>query len=125
MNLRIGPESLRFRIIEDELAVLRANGCISGETGVAEMCRLAYTVRLAPSGQRPESTTQPALTLTTVQDAQGMHVTLMLSPAALNQLVTGQAGKDGVREFLTFANGDMLTVGLEVDLHSKKGSEKS
>lgn len=117
MNLRIAPEYIRFRIAEEELEALHHQGSLTDCTHMANQLSMAYTLQL----ERPEDCMGSALLKLHVQhDAQGMRVVVTVAKQAMVQLYEPSSHKDGIREFLVFDHGGLLTVDLQVDLHSKK-----
>jgi hypothetical protein len=122
VNLRLAPEHLRFRISESELATLAAGGPLDAAITVADALRLEYQIRTVATAQSPRGQT---MNLSSSYANGAMCLVLTVFGDGLHQLKSGLAGKDGIRESLAFANGEMLTVGLEIDLHSKKGADKS
>ena len=117
MNLRIAPEQLRFRLSAAEFATLAATGMLQSATQLTECCRLDYLIRVDTAASAP---TGQALELSTSTTSTGPRFELTVFANGLQQLQSGGAGKDGIREHLAFANGDLLSIGLEIDLHSKK-----
>lgn len=118
MNLRLAPEHLRFRISAQEFADLVAQGRLVGITTLSNALCLEYVVctDAAATGQ------EGALLAFKPHHAAGtMHCELMVFANGIDQLSSGNVGKDGIHESIAFDNGEMLTVGLEIDLHSKKG----
>lgn len=122
MNLRLAPEHLRFRISEDEFATLAAGGALDAAITLSNTQRLEYHVHTVATAQSPEGLN---LNLTSSCSNGATCLVLSVFTDGLQQLKSGKAGKDGIRESLAFANGDMLTVGLEIDLHNKKGADPS
>lgn len=119
MNLRIAPEYLRFRISEAEFALLQSGETLQSFTHIAEGVYLSYTILNDKTTIRHSDC---LLNLETVQNKEATHLNLSVCPEGIEQLISG---KDGIRAFIAFANGEMLTVGLEVDIHSIKGTSKS
>ena len=122
MNLRIAPEHIRFRISEDEFATLLAQGALVNSTMFDGIARLDYAIRTQPDTATQDGQT---LELSTHRRADTTTFELRVFTNGIDQLQSGNAGKDGIQEHLAFDNGDMLTIGLEIDLHSKKGAGKS
>lgn len=52
--------------------------------------------------------------------ATGLRFDLTVFSDGIARLQSGQVGKEGLRENQALASGDLLTIGLEIDLHSKK-----
>lgn len=122
MNLRLAPEQIRFRIAEAELSTLIATGSLSSVTTLAENLFLEYTIRTV---SMPTNTDGELLELTTRCDSGSTHLDLTVFSDGIEQLQSDTTAKDGIKTHQAFANGDMLTVWLEIDLHSKKGAGKS
>ena len=121
MNLRIAPEHVRFRLSNDEFATLLTHGSLADRTTLGG-ATLDYTIRLQPT---PCGPTGQQLELTTTSDTAGTRFQLDVFGDGVTRLQSGGAGKDGIQEHRAFDNGDLLTIGLEIDLHSKKGADKS
>ena len=117
MNLRIAPEQIRFRITADEFATLIATGILENSTQLTVTHRLAYSIRTNASTKSREGST---LALSSSDLFHGTHFELTLFADGISQLQSGQCGKDGLQEHLAFSSGDLLSIGLEIDLHSKK-----
>jgi hydroxyacyl-ACP dehydratase HTD2-like protein with hotdog domain len=118
VNLRIAPEHIRFRISEQELHHIHQQGSITQCTRVSDTLSMHYTLELAASTDR----IMPALLhLQTRQEEHVIGFLLTIGHEALAQLLSPLQRQNRIRESLTLANGDFLTVDLEVDLHSKKG----
>ncbi len=122
MNLRIASEYIRFRISKDEFFQLQSHEPLTGVTRIAEIICLEYTLRVDTATHRFD---EKLLDLATVQKPHAIQLKLTIFSKGMDQLKSDLGGKDGIREFLTFSNGDILTVGLEIDLHSEKGTVKS
>ena len=122
MNLKIAPEQIRFRISETEFATLTATGSLQNVTQLAECNRLDYRIRVNAA---PRSTADQVLEFSSTITSAGTQLMLTVFADGIRQLQSSDAGKDGIREHLSFANGDLLSIGLEIDLHSKKGAAGS
>ena len=122
MNLRFAPEQLRFRISEQEFANLMAHGLLEQSIVLGDNSRLDYTLRTDTTATSPDG---GMLQLSSRIEDGGMCCELTLLANGIDQLKSGRAGMDGIRESIAFANGELLTVGLEIDLHSKKGADPS
>lgn len=121
MNLRIAPEHVRFRLSNDEFATLLTHGSLADHTTLGG-ATLDYTIHIQPT---PCGPTGQQLELTTTSDTTGTRFQLDVFGDGVTRLQSGSAGKDGIQEHRAFDNGDLLTIGLEIDLHSKKGADKS
>lgn len=119
MNLKIAPEQIRFRISAEEFAVLTATGALCNTTLLSESLRLNYRIDINAA---PISTAGRVLELSTAATSDGTELNLTVFADGIRQLQSGQSSKDGIREHLSFANSDLLSIGLEIDLHSKKGT---
>ncbi len=122
MNLRIAPEHIRFRISEEEFATLLAHGALSNGTSLGGTANFYYAIRIHHAATNRDG---QSLALATHASEDITRYVLTLFADGISQLQSEGAGKDGVQEHLAFDNGDMLTIGLEIDLHSKKGAGKS
>lgn len=116
MNLRLAPEHLRFRISENEFATLAAGGTLNAAITLSDTLRLEYHVQTVATAQSLEG---QLLNLSSSSTDGVTCLVLSVFTDGLEQLKSGKAGKDGVREYQAFANGEMLSLGLEIDLHSK------
>lgn len=122
MNLRIAPEHMRFRISEDEFATLREHGILSNCTSFGNPSRLNYAIRMKSDAANLEG----QIIELSIQMNEGLSsFELTVFANGISQLLSGNVGKNGIQEYLAFENGDLLTVGLEIDLHSKTGKDKS
>jgi hypothetical protein len=119
MNLRIAPEQLRFRISADEFASLCAAGILEINTQLSATDCLSYAIR---TERAPKSADDRTLELISTATTSGKRLELVVFADGIAQLQSTQVGKDGIQEHLAFANGELLTIGLEIDMHSKKGS---
>ncbi|MBU3656462.1 MAG: hypothetical protein FGM35_00325 [Rhodocyclaceae bacterium] len=122
MNLRIAPEHIRFRISAEEFVTLLTHGALSNGTSFGNAECFYYGIRSHPSATDREGFT---LALATYAEEGLTRYMLTVFADGIAQLHSGLAGKDGIQEHLTFENGDMLTIGLEIDLHSKKGTGRT
>lgn len=115
MNLRISPQSIRFRMSAEEYAELRRAARLEGVTALGAGQALHYRILC---------TTLPAagrqLELASTSDAQGMQLTLTVTPEALAQLDPEAPSKEGVKDEQRDAAGEMLTLGLEIDIRREK-----
>ena len=117
MNLRIAPEYLRFRIAADEFASLLSTGKLQSYTQCSDTVRCDYAIHTDPS---TTSADDCILELSTTTVAAGLRFDLTVFSDGIARLQSGQVGKDGLREHQALASGDLLSIGLEIDLHSKK-----
>lgn len=122
MNLRIAPEQIRFRISADEFATLLEHGALSNGTSFGSAASFYYGIRSHQAATDREGHT---LALATHADEGVTRYMLTVFADGIAQLRSGLTGKDGIQEHLAFENGDMLTIGLEIDLHSKNGTGKT
>lgn len=122
MNLRFAPEQLRFRISEQEFANLMAHGLLEHSIVLGDNSSLNYSLRTDTTATGHEG---GMLQLASRIEDGVMRCELTLFAKGIDQLKSGSTGKDGIRESIAFANGDLLTVGVEIDLHSKKGADPS
>ena len=118
MNLKIAPEQIRFRISATEFATLTATGALQNVTQLADGWQLDYIIR---TDNAPRSGADRILEFSTTATATGTRLELTVFADGIRQLQSGETNKDGIREHLSFVNGNLLSIGLEIDLHSKKG----
>ncbi|MGV0998344.1 MAG: DUF7009 family protein [Fluviibacter sp.] len=117
MNLRINPDSIRFRVSAADFSQLCETGYLEQQTPLALHQQLQYTLKLSAL---PAETTCNLLHLDTMHTPSGLHVVLYISPAAQAQLNADTPSKDGIRDFKTLTDGTMLTLGLEIDIGKAK-----
>jgi hypothetical protein len=122
VNLRIAPEYLRFRIAADEFAILLTTGTLQSHTQCSDTVRWDYAIHTNPATASAEDRT---LELATSAVVTGLRFDLTVFADGIVRLQSGQTGKDGLREHQALANGDLLSIGLEIDLHSKKDAATS
>lgn len=122
MNLRIGPEQIRFRITADEFATLIEHGALSNGTSFGESANIYYGVRTHRAAANRDGS---CLSLATHADDGTTRYILTVFSDGMAKLQNNGGGKDGICEHFAFENGDMLTIGLEIDLHSKRNADKS
>ena len=117
MNLKIGPEHIRFRITEREFDSLVEHGALSNGTSFGESTNCYYGIRTHQAAKNRDG---QSLALATHANEGTIRFILTVFADAIAQLKTGSVGKDGVTDHVAFESGDMLTIGLEIDVHSKK-----
>lgn len=117
MNLRIAPEYLRFRITADEFAALLTTGILRSHTQCSDAVRCDYVIQ---TNAATTATEGHILELASAAVPTGLRFELTVFAVGIARLQSGEAGKDGLREHLALVNGDLLSIGLEIDLHSKK-----
>ncbi len=117
MNLRIAPEHIRFRITEAEFNTLTTHGVLINSTTLSGTGRLDYVIRIHPDAANSDG---QALQLTTQLRSDAVVLEISLFADGLKQLQSGIGSKEGVQAHLAFDTGAMLTIGLEIDLHSKQ-----
>ena len=115
MNLRISPRSIRFRMSAEAFAELRSAGLLQGVTTLGAGQALHYCIRCATlSGAGRQ------LELGSTSDAQGMQLTLSVSPEALARLDPEAPSKEGIKDEQSDAAGETLSLGLEIDIRREK-----
>ena len=114
MNLRISPRSIRFRMSAEAFAELGRAGLLQGVTTLGAGQSLHYCIRCTalPGGRQLE--------LASTSDAQGMQLTLSVSPEALAQLDAEAPSKEGIKDEQKDAAGATLSIGLEIDIRREK-----
>lgn len=117
MNLRINPDSFRFRIDINELDQLTQTRRLEASTQLIEGLTLSYIVKL---GVLPEQCVRNLLHLDITRTQQGIAVMLTVSPEAQQLLINQPPSKEGLTDFKTLPDGSMLTIGLEVDTKSQR-----
>lgn len=117
MNLRIAPEYFRFRITANEFASLLNTGTLQSYTQCSDTVRCDYAIHTDPA---TTSADDYILELRSTTVATGLRFDLTVFSDGIARLQSGQVGKYGLREHQVLANGDLLSIGLEIDLHSKK-----
>ena len=121
VNLKIAPEQIRFRITEDEFSMLIVHGTLSNATPFGSAC-LYYGIRTHNAATNREG---HMLELNAHSGEGDTHYMLTVFTEGIARLKSGNAPKDGIQEHLAFDNGDLLSICLEIDLHSKKGGGQS
>lgn len=53
----------------------------------------------------------------TIHETVRFHLSILKH--GINRLQSDTFSKDGIQEHVAFNNGDLLTIGIEIDLHSK------
>lgn len=101
--------------------MLTDQGALSNVTAFGST-NLYYGIRAHHAATNREGHT---LELTTHANEGETRYMLTVFADGVARLKSGNAGKDGLQEHLAFENGDLLSIGLEIDLHSKKGASKS
>lgn len=122
MNLRIAPEHIRFRISADEFKSLIEHGVLSAGTAFGEFSNLYYGIRTHHAPKNPDGS---FLSFSTHSGDGITRFVLTVFAEGIAKLQTDGVEKDGICEHLAFENGDLLTIGLEIDLHSRKDAVKS
>lgn len=119
MNLRIAPEQIRFRISADEFESLMATGVLENTVQLSDALHCVYVIRTNTAEKSKEGR---VLELSTTALSNGTRLELTLYANGVSHLQSGQCGKDGLREHLAFVGGELLSIGLEIDLHSKNAA---
>ncbi len=119
MNLRIAPEYLRFRISDGEFETLLTTGILQAHTQCSEKVRCDYSIHTHPERTSTDGRT---LDLTTKTTETGLGFDLTVFADGIARMQSGKVGKDGLSEHQALASGDLLTISLEIDLHSKKST---
>lgn len=122
MNLKISPEHIRFRISADECAMLLSLGVLENVTQLPNMQQLDYVIR---TNTAATSQNNRILELISVNTSHGLRLELTVFANGIELLQSEQTQKSGIQEHLDFPPSNLLTVGLEIDLHSKKNSASS
>ena len=120
MNLRIAPEQIRFRISADEFESLKATGLLENYIQLSDTLNCVYAIQTNATEKSKEGR---VLELSTTALSNGILFELTLYADGVTKLQTCQYGKDGLREHLALVGGNLLSLGLEIDLHSKKGAD--
>jgi len=108
MNLRLSPGSVRVRLSRSELDVLLTTGEISAGTRLAPHHEFTYRVTLDDNA--------PELLLDTTDEG----IQLRLSTTHARELAARLPSKEGIEAQQHNDRGNLLSVSLEVDLHSKQ-----
>lgn len=102
MKLKIGENSLRFKITEDELQILRAGKVLHEAVNIAGS-RLAFTIDPSGSGD------------VMISDYRDNFIRLIVPPSLIEELVEKGRSKEGLE-----GNQDGLSLMLQVDIRSHK-----
>jgi hypothetical protein len=113
MKLRLATEHIRFRISRSEFDALTNSQVITAELSLPSGSRLQYTIKPDERITSPDGT---ALDFESSSGINGMIWNLTVYRNAIDMLIKPEHAKNGVKEILTFGQGDMLTVSLEIDI---------
>ena len=116
MNLRIAPEHIRFRISDSEFNQLLAVGVLINTVSLSSVVSLDYEIRII-SDLANEHGQLIKLSSQATQKSMKLHLSIFSD--GISRLQNGSSGKDGIQEHVALNNGDLLTIGIEIDLHSK------
>lgn len=116
MKLRIAPEHIRFRISKSEFNQLLTDGVLINTITLSNVVRLDCEIRINSDlsnedGQILKFSSQ------TIHETVRFHLSILKH--GINRLQSDTFSKDGIQEHVAFNNGDLLTIGIEIDLHSK------
>jgi len=117
MNLRINSDSVRFRLDVNDLDELIRTKRLETSTHVVEGLSISYVVKFAPL---PEECIRNLLHLDGTRTQEGIVTILTVSPEAQQILMLEPPTKEGLKDFKTFPDGSILTIGLEVDTKSQR-----
>jgi hypothetical protein len=112
MNLRLDPDSLRFRISKEELPLLLAGEAIVDTIPLTDGLLMTVTMML---GDLSKSGASDFLLLKSACENQGISIKLLLSAKALRELSEKQESKDGVEAIVAGTGKEKMLVTLEVD----------
>lgn len=115
MNVRIDPNSIRFRLTTAEFTQLRQDRQLRQVTALNDRRSLVYALHCAPL---PALSRGNVLHLDVVDEGADVLFSLMISPEAEQTLNTPIPSKDGITDYQPLANGGILTVGLDIDIRS-------
>ncbi len=121
MNLRINPDSVRFRLDAQDYLRLCESHSITQQTDLQQSLRLTYEVRF---GELPVKNIGSDLHLKTTQSAQGLHFTLTVSAQAQAALATPNPTKQGIRDYQPTPTGELLTLVLERDVDHRSHAQR-
>ena len=96
-----------------------ASGVLENAVQLSDALHCVYVIRTNATEKSKEGR---VLELSSTALSSGTRFELTLYANGVSQLQSGQCGKDGLREHLAFVGGELLSIGLEIDLHSKKGA---
>lgn len=113
MKLRLAPEHIRFRISKDEYERLKNTEEISEATHLSGGFRIRYQIASHSDGV---SANGNALELVHITTSAETTLILTVYHSAVEMLALPIHAKEGVKAFLTFDDGEMLTVAIEIDL---------
>ncbi len=113
MKLRLSPEQIQFRLSAKDYDRLKNSEVISERIHLASGLSIEYQVR-----SHPDSVGADGNALDFTNTSTSGHVVLILTVYrnAMDMLALPSHAKEGVKEFLTFGNSDMLTIAIDVDL---------
>lgn len=116
MNLRINPNSIRFRLDAQDYLALCKNQSVFQQTTWASGLNLVYAVRF---GELHSQT----LHLQIEQDPQGLRLTLIVSAQAQAAIATLSPTKQGVEDYQPTPSGGLLALILERDVDPRGHSQ--
>jgi hypothetical protein len=113
MNLRINPDSIRFRLDAQDYLALCNHRSVVQQTEFEFGLSIFYEVRY---GDLPAQTVDNALHLQTDNSPEGLRLTLTVGPQAQISIATPNPSKEGVRDYQPTPSGGLLTIVLERDI---------
>lgn len=121
MNLRINPDSIRFRLDAEDYLVLCKNQSLLQQTDWGAGLSLVYEIRY---GSLPSQTINNELHLQTEQSAAGLRLTLTVGKEAQASIATANPTKQGVRDYQPTPEGGLLTIVLERDIDPRDKTKR-
>jgi hypothetical protein len=116
MNLRINPNSIRFRLDSQDYLTLCNHRSVVQQTEFEFGLCVIYEVRY---GALPAQTVDNSMHLQTDNSPEGLRLTLTVGPQAQTLIATPSPSKEGVHDYQPTPSGGLLTIVLERDIDTR------
>lgn len=113
MKLRLAPEHIRYRISRSEFDALMTSRVIRDRLWMSSAINIQYQIELKEQVISPED---KLMDFEANPTPEGISLNLTLYSQVIDLLELSVHAKNGVKEFLTFGNGEMLTITVEIDM---------
>lgn len=114
MNLRMTPNTLRFRVNKSELNQILAGQTICERLSLAPETVLEYQVSLANPADTQRVSGALQLNTTAAHGKTVLHLQVM--PAIAQAYANADDQRKGIEDLMTQSNGEDLLLALEVDI---------
>lgn len=119
MKLRLAPEHIRYRISRSEFDRLITSSAIRDQLCLSSALKIHYQIILKEQASSPED---KLMDFEASPTAEGINLNLTLYSHVIDLLELPEHAKHGVKEFLTFDNGEMLTITVEIDMDRRSSN---